>query len=132
MQEWATHGGSLRIFACHSACGQYETSTNVAAILEKERKHKQTRISILIASIVVVLSTALILSAVLYFIPNSRYNAAIALRESGQYDEAIEAFTALGDCKDSAEQIEDLRNEIEELRNETKYSEGMMLTLDYS
>ncbi|WP_019552558.1 class I SAM-dependent methyltransferase [Propionispira raffinosivorans] len=38
VQEWATHGGSLRIFACHANCSRYIVSDNVARILEKEKK----------------------------------------------------------------------------------------------
>jgi C-methyltransferase./Hypothetical methyltransferase. len=36
VQEWSTHGGSLRIFACHKACSKYNTEKSVANILEKE------------------------------------------------------------------------------------------------
>ena len=39
------------------------------------------------------------------------YNAAVALAEAGQYDEAIAAFTGLGDYKDSTEQIANIQNQ---------------------
>ena len=38
-------------------------------------------------------------------IPNSNYNSAVALMESGEYEEAILAFKAMDGYKDSAEQI---------------------------
>ncbi len=37
VQEWETHGGSLRIFAGHEGCGKYVDTSNVAAVLRKER-----------------------------------------------------------------------------------------------
>ena len=40
------------------------------------------------------------------------YNAAVALAEAGQYDEAIAAFTELGDYMDSAEQKKEITKEI--------------------
>ena len=39
-------------------------------------------------------------------IPNSNYNSAVALMESGEYEEAILAFKAMDGYKDSANQIE--------------------------
>ncbi len=35
--ELPTHGGSLRIFACHKACGKYSLQDNVEKILDKEK-----------------------------------------------------------------------------------------------
>ena len=36
VQELPTHGGSLRIFACHKSCDKYKIAENVANILNKE------------------------------------------------------------------------------------------------
>lgn len=47
------------------------------------------------------------------------YNTAVALAEAGQYDEAIAAFTELGEYKDSAEQI-----------RETQYAQAVHLVED--
>lgn len=38
VQEWETHGGSLRIFACHEECDKYTVTDEVEKMLEKERK----------------------------------------------------------------------------------------------
>lgn len=38
VQEWPTHGGSLRIFACHQACSKYPVKDAVETLLDKERK----------------------------------------------------------------------------------------------
>lgn len=54
------------------------------------------------------------------------YNTAVALAEAGQYDEAIAAFTELGDYKDSAEQIEQIKDSAEQER-ETTYNQAVTL-----
>jgi len=38
VQEWSTHGGSLRIFACHKKCVIYQDTGYIEKILLKERK----------------------------------------------------------------------------------------------
>ena len=37
VQELSTHGGSLRIFACHAACKKYPLCDNVKKLLNKEK-----------------------------------------------------------------------------------------------
>lgn len=54
------------------------------------------------------------------------YNAAVALAEAGQYDEAIAAFTELGDYKDSAEQVGQIKDSAEQER-ETAYNQAVTL-----
>ena len=49
-------------------------------------------------------------------IPNNKYQRAVALRENGQYDDAIAAFAELGEYSDANEQIA-----------ETKYQQGKAL-----
>lgn len=36
VQEWPTHGGSLRIFACHQECDKYSQDRDVQEMIEKE------------------------------------------------------------------------------------------------
>lgn len=36
VQEWPTHGGSLRIFACHEGCMKYSEADSVERLLKKE------------------------------------------------------------------------------------------------
>lgn len=91
-----------------------------AAAAEQAKKMKK------IAMIVVPIVVAAIVAAVLIsnFVKAQQeeaarleaYNAAVALAEAGQYDEAIAAFTELGDYRDSAEQI-----------NETTYNQAVAL-----
>ena len=72
------------------------------AAAEKKKKLKKT-VSIISAVAVVCIVAAVILVTVV--IPNSQYNAAVALMESGNYDEAIAAFEEMNGYKDSREQI---------------------------
>ena len=81
------------------------------AAAEKAKKTKNT-LAIVLPTLAAVLALALLVTKVV--IPNSRYNAAAALLEAGQYDEAITAFEALNGYKDSAEQITAAKNAIAE------------------
>lgn len=38
VQEWQTHGGSLRIFACHQSCSIYPTEEAVEKLLKREKE----------------------------------------------------------------------------------------------
>jgi len=70
----------------------------------KKKKNKIRNIAIIVASIVAIV-VAVVLSFTV-FIPNSKYNSAIELMNSGYYDEAIVAFTDLNGYKDSLKKIE--------------------------
>ncbi len=91
---------------------RYEECRNAE---EKERKAKERRKKTLtIAAVVVVmLACAIAWCIPNVIIPNNKYQQAVALRESGQYDEAIAAFAELGDYSDAAQQL-----------SETKYQQG--------
>lgn len=57
-----------------------------------------------IVSVVAIFVIAAILVAILFqqvIIPGNRYNDALVLMETGQYEEAVSIFEALGDYKDS-------------------------------
>ena len=56
-------------------------------------------------------------------IPTIKYNEAVALMESGLYDEATETFYNLGDYKDSSEKID----EIIEIKNDIAYNKAVVL-----
>ena len=86
-----------------------KAATEAAA--EKAKKTKKT-LAIVLPILAAVLALALLLTKVV--IPNSRYNAAAALLEAGQYEEAITAFEALNGYKDSAERIDAAKNAIAE------------------
>lgn len=55
---------------------------------------------------------------------DNAYHAAISLMEREQYEEAIEAFTALGDYKDAPEQIANSQKAIEDAK---RYEEAISL-----
>ena len=83
-----------------------------------------------IAAIVVPILVVLIVAAVI--ISNSvkksnAYENALALLDAGQYTEAIEAFTTLGDYKDCAEQIQIAEAAILEEQKAKAYAEAIAL-----
>lgn len=115
-----------------------ERDTRVAA--EKEQAEKEAAAAKAhakkmgkIAAIVVPILVVLIVAAVI--ISNSvkksnAYEFALSLVESGQYEDAIEHFAALGDYKDSAEQIENIKSkqydEALQLYSDGKYEEAIL------
>lgn len=112
------------------AAEQKKAAEEKAAAEEQAKKTK--KIAMIAAPIVVVAIVAAVL------ISNSvkaqqeeaarldAYNAATALAEAGQYEEAIVAFTELGDYKDSAEQIEQIKDSAEQ-ESETAYNQAVTL-----
>ena len=77
----------------------------------KEQDEKKKKIGKGIKALLT--TTALLIACVLLVLliknvitPNIKYHAATKLANEGKYSEAIEAFTSLGDYKDSVEQIE--------------------------
>ena len=58
---------------------------------------------------------------------NKAYNDAALLMEQGKYEEAIEAFTALGNYKDSAEQIQSAKNMIADMERAAEYDRAIQL-----
>ncbi len=70
----------------------------------KAAKKRNTIIGILAGVAVAAIGAFFLVTKVI--LPSIRYNDAIALKDAGQYKEAIAAFTELDGFKDSAEQIE--------------------------
>ena len=102
--------------------------------LERERKAEEERkaaekrakrnkkIEIITIQIVcVVIAFIILLNSVI--IPYVKYNYAVALMDSGKYEDAISAFTELGDYKDSADRISESKEKIKEL----KYGDAVAL-----
>ena len=87
---------------------------------EKAKKNKKT--VIILATVAVICLTGVFISTNV-IIPNSKYNAAVTLMENGDYDEAIEAFKALGDYKDSTQKIEECNSK----KLEDNYSAAITL-----
>lgn len=82
---------------------------------EKERKAKERKNKRLTVAFVLVVLIACVVGwfVVTRVIPNNKYQRAVALRENGQYDEAIAVFAELGDYSDAAQQL-----------SETKYQQA--------
>lgn len=80
-----------------------------AAAVRRARKRKKTAA---IAIPIVCACIALAVLTVTVFIPNKRYNDAVALMESGDYEAAITAFEAMDGYKDSEAQILNCRTAI--------------------
>lgn len=74
---------------------------------EKERKAKERKNKRLTVAFVLVVLIACVVGwfVVTRVIPNNKYQRAVALRENGQYDDAIAAFAELGEYSDANEQI---------------------------
>ena len=79
----------------------------------KERKNKRLTVAFVLAVLIACVVGWFVVTQV---IPNNKYQQAVALRENGQYGEAIDVFTELGDYSDAAAQIA-----------ETKYQQAIAL-----
>ena len=71
----------------------------VEAVAAKKRRNTVLAILAAVAAIAAVLIVTLVI------IPENKYQKAVALRQEGKYEEAIEAFTALGNYSDAVTQI---------------------------
>ena len=81
----------------------------LAAKREKERKARNTRLGILAGiAAVVVIAVIVVMNTVV--IPGQNYAKAEALLAEGKYAEAITAFEALGDYKDSAAKAQEAQS----------------------
>ena len=95
---------------------------------EKQRQESARRKKALtIAAVVVVMIACAIAWCIPnVIIPNNKYQQAVALRESGQYDEAIAAFAELGDYSDAAQQLSETKyQQAVALREEGQYDEAI-------
>ena len=94
---------------------------------------KRRRRFVLIATPVAVGSIIAVLALTFVVIPNLNYEKAVSLMDAGKYDEAITAFEALGEHKDSVAKIEACHTAKKDiaydsavaLMNEGKYDEAI-------
>lgn len=95
---------------------------------EKERKAKERKNKRLTVAFVLVVLIACVVGwfVVTRVIPNNKYQRAVALRENGQYEEAIAAFAELGDYSDAAMQIMGIKyQQAVALRESGQYDEAI-------
>lgn len=110
------------------AAEQKKAAEEKAAAEAQAKKTK--KIAMIAAPIVVVaIVAAVIISGNMQ--KSTAYNAAVALAEAGQYDEAVAAFTELGNYKDSAEQINEITyNQAVALLESGNYDEAISTFTD--
>ncbi len=110
------------------AAEQKKAAEEKAAAEAQAKKTK--KIAMIVAPIIVVaIVAAVIISGNMQ--KSTAYNAAVALAEAGQYDEAVAAFTELGNYKDSAEQINEITyNQAVALLESGNYDEAISTFTD--
>jgi len=97
----------------------------------QRRRQRKIMLAIAAAAAVVILAIVLLITQVI--IPNNKYNAAVALKNAGKYEEAITAFAAIKTHKDSTTQIKECETAILDreydaavaLKNAGKYEEAI-------
>ena len=92
---------------------------------EQAKKHRN-KIIVICASISIIVIATITLT-VNFIIPSIKYNNAVAMLENGQYDEAITAFTDLGNYKDSINKITETQNAKTEFERNQKYDSANKL-----
>ena len=99
----------------------------------KKRLHRRIFLSISIPLLVLIAIFVVVL--ITYIIPQRKYDAAAALLEAGQYDEAVAAFAELEDYSDSADRIPEAKyRKAADLLEDGKYDEAIAAfeeVLDY-
>lgn len=84
---------------------------------------EKKKLSIAIVAIIAVITIALVIK---FVIPYINYNSAVSLMEDGKYEEAIAAFEAMGDYKDSTDKIKDAQyDKAIDLMKSGKYEEAI-------
>ena len=110
-----------------------ETCKEQRLIREREQAKKEAEARKKIGKIAAVIVSALVITIVAMVIISgmvkraNAYKDALALMHNEQYEEAIEAFTALDGYKDSAEQIQSAKNSIADMERATEYDRAIQL-----
>ena len=77
---------------------------------EKRAEKRKRILSIAVLAVIAAITLVLVLTKVI--IPNSKYNAAVELMDSGKYAEAIVAFEEINGYKDSAKKIDECEYQV--------------------
>ena len=102
----------------------------VARSAKAAATRKKITVSILVSLVITAIVAILVYTKII--VPGNAYKNAEALFETGQYEEAITAFEALGDYKDSATRITEAEISIKERDNARDYAaaEAMLASGD--
>ena len=94
---------------CEQKATEIKTRREQAEREAKEKteaaQRKKKRNTLFILGALAVAAFVIMLIVIKVIVPASKYNAAVKLSEQGRYEEAIAAFTELGEYKDSKNQI---------------------------
>ena len=104
------HLTAYKAAEAEKAAAEAEQKAKEAAALAVKQK-KTKKITAIFAAVVCV-CIAVLLMVTKVIVPNNKYNAAVALMDAGQYEEAIAAFEAMDGYKDSEKQIADCEKQI--------------------
>ena len=104
-------------------CDERLAKEREAAAKAAEKAEKKTKciLSIAIPAVIAVIAVVLVVTKIV--IPNSNYNAAVELMDSGKYEEAIAAFGAMDGYSDSEDKIEECKKAI----NDSAYKAELKL-----
>ena len=96
-------------------CDERLAKEREAAAKAAEKAEKKTKciLSIAIPAVIAVIAIFLVVTKIV--IPNSNYNAAVELMDSGKYEEAMATFEAMDGYSDSENKIEECKKAINDV-----------------
>lgn len=95
------------------------------AVAKEVKKKTAKFLKIAIPAVCTLIAIILLVTKVI--IPNAKYKDAVALLDAGQYSEAIDAFSELGDYKDAPQMVIESEGRKKQYELETAYQEAVNL-----
>ena len=114
-----------KVAECQAKIHTYQEKIGELDKTEQAKKNRNKIIVICASISVIAIATITLIFNVI--VPSVNYNNAIAMFENGQYDEAIIAFTNLGNYKDSINKITQVQNAKIEFEMNQKYDNANKL-----
>lgn len=114
----------VRVAAEREKKAAEELAAKKAAAKEVQKKTAKF-LKITIPTVCAVVAIVLLLTKVI--IPNSKYKDAVALLDAGQYSEAIDAFSELGDYKDASQMVIEAKDRKKQAEQEAAYQGAISL-----
>ena len=111
------------IAKCEERLEQLKLIAEKADAVEAKKKKRRDTIAAIISMTVVAAAMFMIVLAVTVFVPQSKYNSASALEESGNYAAALSAFSELGKYSDAEERA----LQCQELLYQSEYNNALEL-----